>query len=99
MNYYYKLHIGIYYKDYFQTKMTDKLECCSSFRVVSQHTDYWAGRHWWRGIETLKKKKKKKKIYLKKKIIKKTKQNKQKRENKTVQLKTKSAMGGRIPDG
>ena len=31
--YYYKLHvhIEIYYKDYFQTKMTDKLECCSSF--------------------------------------------------------------------
>ena len=24
----------------FQTKMTDKFECCSSFLVVSQHTDY-----------------------------------------------------------
>ena len=32
--------IEIYQKDYFQTKMTDKFKCCSSFLVVIQHTDY-----------------------------------------------------------
>ena len=63
---------------------------------IARHSARWRGIN--RNFKKKKKKNYKKKKKKKKKIIKKKNQKKN-QENETVQLKTESAMGGRIPDG